>query len=267
MNVTLITGASGGIGEAFAHRLAAEKHNLLLVARQETRLQMLCDELTRTHAISAQYIAIDLTEADADQRVFEETQKRGLTVDWLINNAGFGSGGDFAELELKTELQIISLNISALVALTHPFLQPMRQRNSGTIINVASVAAFIPVAFQATYAASKAFVRSFTEAINAENAPFTIRIMLLCPGLTETNFFGAAGINSEKEQVLAGSAQRQTPDEVVEAAMNGLRSKQGKVISGRKNRLLVGASSLMPDALIARSTANQFRAAFQKKTS
>ena len=136
MKATLITGASGGIGEAFARALAAEKHNLILVARSEKKLHELCDELMLKHQITAHYVAIDLTEPDADLSLFKETERHAFEIDWLINNAGFGSMGDFAKLELENELEMISLNVLALVALTHRYLPKMRERKSGTIINV-----------------------------------------------------------------------------------------------------------------------------------
>ena len=122
MKATLITGASGGIGEVFARHLAAEKHNLVLAARSEKKLAELCDELTQKHKIAAHYVAVDLTDAKADLQLFDETEKQGLEINWLINNAGFGSMGDFARLELENELQMINLNVTALVALTHRYL-------------------------------------------------------------------------------------------------------------------------------------------------
>src|SRR6266576_2575322 len=138
MNTTLITGASSGIGEAFARKLAARRQNLLLVARSEDKLITLCNELGRSQRIRAQFVAMDLTAPDAPARLFEETRKRELEVDFLINNAGFGSLGDFAKLDLEAELRMIDLNVRALTEMTHRFLQPMRERKAGTIINVAS---------------------------------------------------------------------------------------------------------------------------------
>src|SRR6266550_4902083 len=138
MNTTLITGASSGIGEVFARKLAARGHNLLLVARSEDKLISLCNDLGRNQSIHAQYVAMDLSEADAPARLFEETQKRGLEIDFLINNAGFGSMGDFTKLDLERELNMIDLNVRSLVELTYRFLQPMRERRRGSIINVAS---------------------------------------------------------------------------------------------------------------------------------
>ncbi|TCC97957.1 SDR family NAD(P)-dependent oxidoreductase [Pedobacter frigidisoli] len=158
MKATMITGASSGIGEAFAKRLAGENHNLLLIARSETKLKVLCEELRQLYKIEAQYIAIDLSHPGADEQVLKETQRRNLSVDWLINNAGIGSAGDFVKLDLQREFNIIQLNIATLVGLTQRYLKIMRADNNGTIINIGSVACFTPTPFQATYAATKAFV-------------------------------------------------------------------------------------------------------------
>jgi short-subunit dehydrogenase len=128
MNTTLITGASSGIGAAFARKIAKRGRNVLLVARSEDKLIALCNELGRVSGIRAQYVVMDLTEADAAARLVEETRKRELTIDMLVNNAGFGSMGDFAKLDLATELEIIQLNVKSLVELTHRFLLPMRER-------------------------------------------------------------------------------------------------------------------------------------------
>lgn len=260
MKATLITGASSGIGEAFARRLAAENHNLVLVARNEKKLISLCDQLMLEHEIMAHYVAIDLNDYQADLRLFKETVNHGMEVEWLINNAGFGSMGDFAELEIENELEMIGLNIMALVALTHRYLQLMRERKSGTIINVASTAGFQPIPFMATYAATKAFVTSFTEAVAEENRPFGIRVMALCPGATETNFFAASDI---KDPVKIKGMQK--PEEVVEAALNGLEKGKQKVVSGWINSLVAHAATLAPNSLVTRSIANTLRPKITKE--
>lgn len=264
MKVTLITGASGGIGEAFARRLAAEKHNLLLVARSENKLRVLCDELMQEHKITAHYIGIDLVNPEADRLIFEETEKRNLEVDFLINNAGIGSAGDFSSLELKSELEMITLNISALIALTHRFIQKMRVQKSGIIINVASLAAFQPCPYMAAYAASKVFVRSFTEAIAEENRPYNIRVMLLCPGATETNFFDAAKVGESDKKTMVGDSL-ETPEMVVESAMRGLRGSKTITISGFKNTMMARIGYLVPNSLITKTLARSFRPTFDRK--
>ena len=254
MKATLITGASGGIGEAFARRLASEKHNLFLVARSGDKLKLLCDELSEKFGIDAQYAAIDLIEVDSDIEVFQMTEKLGLEIDWLINNAGFGSMGDFVKLDLERELEMIELNITALVALTHHYLKPMRERRRGTIINVSSGASFQPIPFFATYAASKAFVSSFAEAIAEENRPFGIQILALCPGTTKTGFFEASGID---DPIKVKGVQ--TPDQVVDTALRALGRGKTKVVSGWVNYFVASAVNLFPNWFLTRVMAKPLR--------
>src|SRR5258706_7853223 len=258
MKVTLITGASSGIGEAFARRLAAEGHELVLVARSETKLHELCDELMLEHKIIAHYVSLDLTEAGSDQRLLAETEKHGFEVDWLINNAGFGSYGDFSQLDLDHELGMIDLNIRSLVALTHRYLEGMRTRKSGTIINVSSAAGFQPIPFMATYAATKAFVTSFSEAIAEENRPFGIKVMALCPGSTKTNFHSAA-----KMDRLMQVKGQQTSEEVVETAMRGIKSGRTRIVSGFVNNAVALIVNIVPDAVITRVMAKGLRSKYQ----
>jgi short-subunit dehydrogenase len=258
MNTTLITGASSGIGESFARKLAARGHNLLLVARSEDKLITLCNELGRSQRIRAQFVAMDLTADEAPQKLFEETAKRDLQVDFLINNAGFGSMGDFAKLELEKELRIIDLNIRAIVDLTYRFIQPMRERKSGRIINVASTAAFQPVPYMATYAATKAFVLSFTEALWEENRPYGIRVMALCPGVTDTNFFEA----SRMQRPPARTSQ--TPDQVVDTALRAFKRGKSSVVSGWANLIMTESERVVPRKVILRMVGAVMRSQSEK---
>ena len=260
MNVTLITGASSGIGEAFARRLAAEKHNLVLVARTEKALHELCDELMLKHEIIAHYVVLDLCESNADLKLLAETEKHGFEVDWLINNAGFGSVGDFAKLDIDRELQMIELNISAVVALTQCYLRPMRERRRGQIINVSSAAGFQPLPFMATYAATKAFVSSFSEAIAEENRPFGIKVLDLCPGSTKTNFFVASNI--DKPMQIKG---QQTADQVVDAAMRAVKSGRTQIVSGLSNYIGSVLGSYLPHIITTRVMGKANRSRFQGK--
>lgn len=258
MKVTLITGASSGIGEEFARRLAAQGRDLVLVARSEKALHELCDELMLKNQILAHYIVLDLSEAGSDARLFEETTKHGFEVDWLINNAGYGSVGDFVELDRENELRMIDLNIRSLVALTHRFLVGMRERKSGTIINVSSAAGFQPIPFMATYAATKAFVSSFSEAIAEENRPFGIKILALCPGATKTNFFAASNI--DKPIQIKG---QQTVEQVVDTALDAVKSGKTKVISGLANKVGAFFGKIAPNSLTTRVMAKALRPANQ----
>lgn len=259
MKFTLITGASSGIGEAFAKRLAAEKHNLVLVARSAEKLRSLCEQLSSEHQITCRHFAIDLLEPGSDLKLFEETEKLDLEIDWLINNAGVGSAGDFATLDLEKELEIIDLNVTSLVGLTHRYLQKMRERRSGTIINVSSAAGFQPIPFMATYAASKAFVSSFSEAIAEENQPFGIQVLALCPGSTKTNFFEASKI--ERPIQVKG---QQSVDQVVDTALKAVRDKRRKIVSGWANFVGSIAGTLVPNSIATRVMAKALRPKYQK---
>ena len=259
MNTTLITGASSGIGEAFARRLAARGENVLLVARSVDRLAALCDELRAAHKVDAQFVALNLAGPHAAGRLYEETLRRGLSVETLINNAGFGSFGDFADQDLNRELEMIELNVRTLVALTHVYLKPMRKRGRGAIINVASTAAFQGVPYMATYAATKAFVLSFSEALWEENRARGVRVMALCPGVTKTNFFAAA----DAEQMPMRVAQ--TPEQVVDTALRALAKGKSHVVSGWSNYLATGAERLVPRALVSRVVGKAMRPVYGNK--
>jgi short-subunit dehydrogenase len=261
MNTTLITGASSGIGEVFARKLAARGRNVLLVARSEDKLVTLCNELGRSNSVRAQYVALDLSKPESPARLFEEAAKRGTTVDMLINNAGFGSMGDFATLDLERELNMIDLNIKSLLELTYRFLAPMRERRQGAIINVASTAGFQAVPFMATYAATKAFVLSFSEALWEENRSHGIKVMALCPGVTETNFFEAAHGHKPPARMA------QSPEDVVETALRGIAHGKSHIISGWTNRAMVEAERLAPRSLVTRMAGRMMRSEQEKQES
>lgn len=259
MNTTLITGASSGIGEVFARRLAGRGRNVLLVARSEDKLITLCNELGRSNSVRAQHVAMDLSKRESAGRLFEEARRRGLTVDTLINNAGFGSFGDFTKLELERELTMIDLNIKTLVELTYRFLVPMRERRQGAIINVASTAGFQAVPFMATYAATKAFVLSFSEALWEENRPHGIKILALCPGVTDTNFFEAARGQKPPARVA------QSPEDVVDTALRALARGRSHIISGWTNRAMTEAERLVPRSVVTRVAGRMMRDQYDKE--
>lgn len=258
MNTTIITGASSGIGEAFARKLAARGRNVLLVARTEDKLVTLCNELGRLNSVRAQYVALDLSLAESPAELFEETQRRGLVIDMLVNNAGFGSFGDFSKLDLARELNMIDLNVKSLVDLTYRFLLPMRERRQGTILNVASTAGFQAVPFMATYAATKAFVLTFSEALWEENRPHGVHVMALCPGVTETNFFEAARGSKPPARVA------QSPEDVVETALRALNRGKSHVVSGWTNFMMTEAERFVPRSLVVRAAGKMMRKEYDK---
>jgi hypothetical protein len=263
MKTTLITGASSGIGEEFARQLAAQGENVLLVARTEAKLKTLCEELSRAHKVEAEYVAQDLAQSGAAARLFAETERRGLVIETLINNAGFGAMGDFSRLDLERALQMIDLNIKALTALAYYYLAPMRERRRGAIINVASTAAFQGVPYMAVYAATKAFVLSLSEALWEENRAYNVRVLALCPGVTETNFFEAAQSGAGRPPMRAA----QTPQQVVKTALSGLARGRSHVISGWANYFMAEAERLAPRSLVERVVGKAMRPVFGVKKS
>jgi short-subunit dehydrogenase len=187
MATALITGASSGLGEVFAHQLARKGYDLVLTARREGRLANVAAKAKEMGAKQVNIIASDLGRRDAPAALIRELETRGLQIDYLVNNAGFGTSGRFDRLPVEREIEEIDLNITALVALTRLLLPAMVERRSGTIINVASTAAFQAVPYMSTYAATKAFVLSFTEGIAGEFSGTGVKILALCPGPVKTD--------------------------------------------------------------------------------
>ncbi|AFY35531.1 SDR family oxidoreductase [Calothrix sp. PCC 7507] len=258
MSTALITGASGGIGKAFAQKLAARQTNLVLVARSEEKLNQLAQELQEKYKIRVDVIVKDLTETNAANAVFDVTKSQGLTIDLLINNAGFGDYGDFAERDGERQVKMVQLNILALVDLTHQFLPLMRQRRSGSIINVSSIAAFQPIPYLSVYAASKAFVLSFSESLWAENRQYGVRILVACPGPTETDFFTEADF----PQSFTGKTSKiSTPEEVVNDTLNALERGDSTVVSGSfLSKIITNLSRFVPRETLVSILEKQFKA-------
>lgn len=258
MPTALITGASGGIGKCFAQKLAAKNTNLIIVARSEDKLNALAQELQQQYKINVEVIVKDLTEASAAREVFDATQAKGLTVDLLINNAGFGDYGEFAQTDGDRQIQMIQLNNVVLVDLTHKFLPQMRERGSGSIINVSSIAAFQPIPYLSVYAASKAFVRSFSEALWAENRQYGVRVLVVSPGPTETNFFEEANF----PPALARNAKSMsTPEEVVDEAMKALENGNAAVVvGGIVSKFITTLSNIVPRETLLNVLEKQFKA-------
>lgn len=258
MSTALITGASSGIGEAFAKELAARQTNLVLVARSQEKLHQLAEKLQKKYNIQVEMIVKDLTESNATADVFDITKNQGLTIDLLINNAGFGDYGDFAERDGERQIKMIQLNVLALVDLTHKFLPLMRQRRSGSIINVSSIAAFQPIPYLSVYAASKAFVLSFSEALWAENRDYGVRVLVVCPGPTESNFFTEASFPSS---FTGKTSKISTPEEVVNDALNALAKGDSTVISGGVlSKIITNMPRFLPRETLVNILEKQFKA-------
>ena len=244
----LITGASGGIGYDLAKEFAGHGYNLVLVARSKEKLGQLAQELTAAHGIKATVLAQDLGTPDAPQEIFNQLQKDELTVDVLVNNAGFASYGFFYDLDMQKELDMIQLNVMALVHLTRLFLPGMVQRKAGKILNVASTAAFQPGPLMAVYYATKAFVLSFSEAIANELEGTGVTVTALCPGPTESGFQARAAMQDSK-LVQSGLMDAAT---VAKAGYHGLVHNQTVVIPGLFNKIGALAPRFTPRKLAAR---------------
>lgn len=258
MLTALITGASGGIGKCFAEKLAAKNTNLIIVARSEDKLNALATKLQEQYKIQVDVIVKDLTQTSAAQEVFNATQAKGLTVDLLINNAGFGDYGEFAQTDGDRQVQMVQLNNVALVDLTHKFLPQMRERRSGSIINLSSIAAYQPIPYLSVYAATKAFVRSFSEALWAENRQYGVRVLVVSPGPTETNFFEEANF----PPALARNAKSMsTPEEVVDKALKALEQGHAAVVvGGIASKFITSLSSIVPRETLLNVLEKQFKA-------
>ncbi len=250
----LITGASYGIGEAFARRLAADGANLILAARSVDRLQALAGELRSQFNVAVTVIETDLANCADWQKLFDQTEARGQQVDLLINNAGFGAVGDFADLPLDRQLEMIRVNVTALVALTHLFLQPMLSRRGGAVIQLASTAAFQGVPYFATYSATKSFILTFSEALWAEFHPLGVRVVTIFPGPTGTHFQAVAGTERTKRPV-----KMQTPDEVVEVSLKALAAKRSVVISGFGNAAMIFLERFISRQTVTRMASKLYR--------
>jgi short-subunit dehydrogenase len=251
----LITGASSGIGEAFAQILAARGMNLILVARSEEKLRVLAQALSQQHGIRTEAIPVDLCRQGAIQEIARQTQERGIPVDLLVNNAGFGTFGRFDTIDPLREHEEIKLNVTALVDLTHVFLPAMVQRKEGGIINVASIAAFQPVSYQAVYGATKAFVLSFSLALWAEYRQLGVHVVALCPGATATNFFSTVG----SDDLVRAMGRMQRPEPVVMTGLHALEQGQPYAIEGRHNAFVAQLARILPPSLTAQITARMMR--------
>jgi uncharacterized protein len=221
----LITGASAGIGQAFAQELAKRGMNVILVARSNDKLHSLATELSQTHGIRAEVVAADLSQADEVLTVYETVQERQLEVDLLINNAGFANYAPFEAIALERDHAQVMVNVVALVDLTHAFVPEMLARGSGAVLNVASTGAFYPMPYMAVYAATKAFVLSFSEALWAEYRKQGLRVLALCPGPTKT-----AALLKEFDNGKAAS-----PAYVIKVALKALDAGRSYAVPGLGN--------------------------------
>lgn len=236
----LVTGASSGIGAAIAVELARRGHDVVLIGRDETRLNQVAATLARDHQARCKIFAQDLVHPDACKDILGCLDDEGLRPRVLVNNAGFAVHGAFAETDVDRELALVDLQIKVVIALTKALLPEMIRRREGYVLNVGSVYCFFPVAWQSVYGASKAFLLSFSEALHAELHGTGVTVTLACPGVTRTAFRERAGIEEH------AWAPGMNPDDVAAAACNALFERRRLVVPGTFNRLSVWASRLLP---------------------
>jgi short-subunit dehydrogenase len=251
-SAALVTGASAGIGRAIAHELAARRHNLILVARRKPQLEALAEELAEQHGIRAEAIACDLANPTPRERLPGQITKLGLEVDVLINNAGFATGGPFHESDTERELQQVRLLVENVVALTSMFSPSMVARGRGAILNVASTAGMQPMPYSAGYAAAKAYILSFSEALHYELRPHGVVVTALAPGPVKTEFWEIAqwqvASGDSFEDALPSQAMI-TPEQAAKAGVEGLASGRRVVVPGLPMRTAMQAARYLPHAL------------------
>jgi len=246
MGTALVTGASAGLGVEYARLFAADKHDVVLVARRRDRLDALAAELSTTHGISAHVIAADLGTSDGATALVAELRTRGLDIEFLVNCAGFGSNGRFAELDSARELEMVQLNITALVTLTRALLPPMIARGRGRVLNIGSTAGFQAGPFMAVYYASKAFVNLFTEGLAYELHGTGVTATVSCPGATATEFAERAG--NERSWLFRLGAMSATT--VARQGYRAMMAGRPMIVHGLKNKLSVQLLRISPRVAI-----------------
>jgi short-subunit dehydrogenase len=245
----VVTGASSGIGAEIARELARRGHNLTLVARREARLRDLADELGRDHGVRAEVVVADIATGEGRAGLIAELRDRGRDVEVLVNNAGFGSAGRFQDLDGDKEALMVRTNCESIVALCAECVPPMVGRGRGGVLNVASTASFQPLPYQATYSASKAFVRAFTEALTGDLHGTGVTATALCPGPVPTEFGAVAGIDDGDWDGVPDFVMT-TPEENARAGVDGLDKGKRVVIPGLLNNVTAAAGHYTPRGVL-----------------
>jgi short-subunit dehydrogenase len=246
-STALVTGASSGIGAAVAAELASRGFSLILVARREERLRTLATELSSEHGVEAEIVAADLGEASERDRLQSELGGRGRAVEVLVNNAGFGHQADFARSQRERMVEMVRLNVEAVVDLTSRFLGPMVERGRGSVINIASLGAFQPLPGSAVYGASKAFVLSFSEAIRTELRGSGVTVTAVCPGPVRTEFMTVADVPGVEDRTPG--VVWMSPEDIARQGVDGAAHDKRVVVPGLLNRAGALAGQHSPRAV------------------
>lgn len=250
----LVTGASAGLGAEFARQLAARGMHLVLVARRRALLEELAAELHAKHATRCEIIACDLAQPGAVAELVAELDRQGIVIDLLVNNAGFGIVGEVDQADIERLLEMIRLNVSAVVELTYRLLPGMLQRGRGAIVNLSSLSGFQPVAYMGVYAATKAFVLHFSEALAEEVRSRGVTVLAVCPGVTKTAFFDIAGAPGWLQKHRSHS-----PERVVRTALRALERRRQVIVVGWRNYLLTLLVRIAPRARVVKESTRFFK--------
>lgn len=246
--LAVVTGASSGIGAAFARELAAEGRPVLLVSRSGDRLEALATGLNAGRGGRAEVLAADLATPEGRDAMWNATEGAGRHVALLVNNAGFGLNGPETDLPFERVHALLELNVVATAELTHRFLVAMKARGAGAILNVSSTSAFYPTPYFSLYGASKAFILNFTEALHEEAKPFGVTVTCLCPGFTRTNFAAVAGMKEGKETPFP----EMTPEAVAKIGLEAVRKKKAVVVTHPLDRAWILAGRFVPRSVPAK---------------
>jgi len=256
MQNAIVTGATGGIGQCIAAQLAAGKVNLLITGRRADVLARQAEDWQRVYGIRVDYLAQDLAQPDAPATLHAFAAERGFVPDVLVNNAGYGLWGPFEEVPIEAQLDMLQVNVMALTALTHLFIPQLLSQPRSYLLNVASLTAYQAIPNFATYAASKAYVVSFSRALYHEYRKRGLRVTCLSPGSTDTGFLDRAG-----QQHLRAMADRfgMTPEVVARIALSALRSGKAEVVPGGLNKVNYAAAALLPKVILEKAAAKIFK--------
>lgn len=249
----LVTGASAGIGREIARQLAGTGAHLVLTARRRDRLEQLAAELRTRHGVRTETLVADLGQAEAPPAIFQFTREKGIEIELLVNNAGFGWHGEFHRGPYARFAEMVQVNVTAIVHLTHLFLPGMIERRRGDILVVSSIAGCFAVPYIATYSATKAFELVWAEALAEEVAGYGVRVCALCPGTTSTEFQDVAGSPRNRLRVM------ETAEKVARVGLRALAAGKRVAISGSRNWVIVQAQRALPRATVAKLTGRAFR--------
>lgn len=250
----LVTGGTSGIGKELAKLLAADQYNLILVARDQSELELVAQELQANHQVQVHTISKDLFRRESPFEIYDEVKQLGLVVEVLVNNAGQGAYGEFKDIDINRQLDMIQLNIGGYVTLTSCFLQDMLSRGAGKILNVGSIAGEAPGPLQAVYHGTKAFINTWSSSIQYELKDKGITVTALLPGPTETDFFNKAEMNESR---MVQEIPHAEPEKVAKDGFEALMSGDAKIISGFMNKVQVGMANMQPDSMAAASMYKQ----------